>query len=77
MPEDVLLREQYSHISYGASEGDSRSYRGYGVVTARDWYYELLPEVRNLVDEAGFDLFCIGLSRHMASQALLGALVER
>ncbi|KAL7235021.1 hypothetical protein ACSBR1_018490 [Camellia fascicularis] len=41
---------------------DSRSYRGYGAVTARDWYYELPSKVCNLVDEAGFGLFCTELS---------------
>ncbi|KAL7238856.1 hypothetical protein ACSBR2_004871 [Camellia fascicularis] len=76
-PEDVLLRELYSLLSYGASKRDSRSYGGYGVVTARDWYYELPPEVRDLVDEVAFGLCCTGLSRHMASRALLRALVER
>ncbi|KAL7207329.1 hypothetical protein ACSBR1_029314 [Camellia fascicularis] len=29
-----------------------------------------------MVDEAGFGLFCSGLSRHLASWALLGSLVE-
>ncbi|KAL7184413.1 hypothetical protein ACSBR2_026549 [Camellia fascicularis] len=77
MPEDILLREPYSHLSYGASEGDSHSYRGYKAVIARDWYYELPLKVCDLVDEVSFGLFCTGLSRHMASRALLGALVER
>ncbi|KAL7179334.1 hypothetical protein ACSBR1_042677 [Camellia fascicularis] len=77
MPEDALLREPYSHLSYSTSEGDSHSCRGYGAVTAGDWYYELPLEVCDLVDEASFGLFCTGLSRHMASQALLRALVER
>ncbi|KAL7179697.1 hypothetical protein ACSBR1_042993 [Camellia fascicularis] len=71
MPEDVLLRELYSYLSYDISGGDSCFCRGYGAVTARDWYHELLLEVRDLVDEAGFGLFCTRLSRHMASQALL------
>ncbi|KAL7254093.1 hypothetical protein ACSBR1_008482 [Camellia fascicularis] len=33
--------------------------------------------VRQIVDEAGFDLFCMGLSRLITSSPLLGALVER
>ncbi|KAL7242723.1 hypothetical protein ACSBR1_015165 [Camellia fascicularis] len=58
MPEDVLLRKPYSHLSYGGLH----SYRGYGAVTVKDWYYELLPKARDLVDEAGFGLFYTGLS---------------
>ncbi|KAL7212865.1 hypothetical protein ACSBR2_015541 [Camellia fascicularis] len=38
---------------------------------------ELLDTVRHIVDEAGFGLFCAGLSRHPVSRTLLGALVER
>ncbi|GMP74926.1 hypothetical protein CsSME_00032177 [Camellia sinensis var. sinensis] len=64
MPEDVLLREPYSHL-------------GYGAVTARDWYNELPYEVCDLVDEIDFGLFYTRLSRHMANWALLRALVER
>ncbi|THG02317.1 hypothetical protein TEA_021159 [Camellia sinensis var. sinensis] len=44
VPEDFLLGEPHSHLSYGASKGDFRSHRGYGAVTTRDWYYELPPE---------------------------------
>ncbi|KAL7177518.1 hypothetical protein ACSBR2_030807 [Camellia fascicularis] len=37
-----------------------------------------LPDgVQQIVDEARFGLFCMGLSRLMASRTLLGALVER
>ncbi|CAL5375291.1 unnamed protein product [Camellia sinensis] len=43
----------------------------------REWYMELADAVRHIVDEAGFDLFCAGLSRHPASRTFLGALVER
>ncbi|KAL7196139.1 hypothetical protein ACSBR1_036206 [Camellia fascicularis] len=75
--EDVLLREPDSHISYSATEEDSRSWRGYETVTAREWYHKFPTRVRELVNEAGFGLFYTGLSRHMASRALLGALVER
>ncbi|KAL7263987.1 hypothetical protein ACSBR1_002024 [Camellia fascicularis] len=77
IPEDVLLREPDSHLSHSVTEEDFRSCRNYRAVTARDWYYELPPEVRDLVDEVGFGLFCTELSRHMARRALLGALVER
>ncbi|KAL7228205.1 hypothetical protein ACSBR2_007005 [Camellia fascicularis] len=77
VPNDILLRKPGSHLSYGATEGDSHSCRGYGVVMTRDWYHELPLEVRDLVDKADFSLFCTGLLRHMASQALLRALVER
>ncbi|KAL7207835.1 hypothetical protein ACSBR1_029730 [Camellia fascicularis] len=62
VPEDVLLRERTFHLSHGATEGDSRSRKGYGTVTARDWYQELPIWVHELVDEASFDLFCFGLS---------------
>ncbi|KAL7257998.1 hypothetical protein ACSBR1_004176 [Camellia fascicularis] len=33
--------------------------------------------VRQIIDEAGFGLFCMGLSRFIASRLLLGALVEK
>ncbi|KAL7200016.1 hypothetical protein ACSBR2_022178 [Camellia fascicularis] len=46
-------------------------------MTARDWYHELPARVHELVDEVGFGLFCTELSCHIASRALLGALVER
>ncbi|XP_028120977.1 uncharacterized protein LOC114318317 [Camellia sinensis] len=58
-------------------EGDSRSWRGYRAVMAKEWYHELPAWVRELVDEAGFGLFCTELSRHLASRALLRALMER
>ncbi|CAL5376191.1 unnamed protein product [Camellia sinensis] len=57
-PEDILLRELDSHLSYSATKGDSCSCRGYRAVTASDWYHELSPKVRDLVDEADFGLFC-------------------
>ncbi|KAL7193451.1 hypothetical protein ACSBR2_025127 [Camellia fascicularis] len=78
VPEDILLREPNFHLSYNATVEDSRSCRGYGAVTTRDWYHELLPlRVHDLVNEAGFGLLCTGLTRYIASRALLGALVER
>ncbi|GMP34757.1 hypothetical protein CsSME_00007497 [Camellia sinensis var. sinensis] len=69
-PEGLLLREPDSHLSYGATEEDSRSIRGYGTTSARDWHIELPDGVCHIIDEVGFGLFCTGLSR-------LGALVER
>ncbi|GMP35857.1 hypothetical protein CsSME_00008156 [Camellia sinensis var. sinensis] len=56
---------------------DSHAFRGYGTIVARDWYMELPNAIRHIVDEAGFGIFCMGLSRLTASQPLLGALVER
>ncbi|KAL7163336.1 hypothetical protein ACSBR2_039434 [Camellia fascicularis] len=44
---------------------------------ARDWYYELPVGVCDIVDEAGFSLFCSRLSRLIANRPLLRALVER
>ncbi|KAL7244150.1 hypothetical protein ACSBR1_016395 [Camellia fascicularis] len=38
---------------------------------------DLPAGVRYIIDEAGFDLFCMGLSCHIANHPLLGALVER
>ncbi|KAL7163727.1 hypothetical protein ACSBR2_039781 [Camellia fascicularis] len=38
---------------------------------------ELPAGVRYIIDEAGFGLFCMGLSCHIVSRPLLGALVER
>ncbi|KAL7161749.1 hypothetical protein ACSBR2_042261 [Camellia fascicularis] len=76
-PEDLLLREPNSHLSYGATEEDSCSIRGYGATSARDWYMELPVGVHHIIDEASFSSFCTGLSRHIASWPLLGALVER
>ncbi|GMP36538.1 hypothetical protein CsSME_00008635 [Camellia sinensis var. sinensis] len=55
----------------------SRFTRGYGSILTREWYMELADAVRHIVDEAGFGLFCAGLSRHPASRTFLGALVER
>ncbi|KAL7184445.1 hypothetical protein ACSBR2_026576 [Camellia fascicularis] len=77
VPEDVLLRERVSDLSHDAMEGDIRSWRGYGAVIARGWYHQLPAQVRDLVDETGFGLFCSGLSRLLASRLLLGALVKR
>lgn len=37
-PEDLLLHEPESHLSYGASEGDSHAIRGYGTTSVREWY---------------------------------------
>ncbi|KAL7163584.1 hypothetical protein ACSBR2_039655 [Camellia fascicularis] len=76
-PEDLLLREPESYLSYDASEGDSHAFRGYGTTSARKWHMELPDVVRHIVDEAGFNTFCMGLSHLIASWPLLGALVER
>ncbi|GMP53431.1 hypothetical protein CsSME_00018883 [Camellia sinensis var. sinensis] len=70
-PADLLLREPDFHLSVVAVEGQVWG------VTARDWYDELLAGVRDIVDKAGFSLFCSGLTRVIASCPLLGALVER
>ncbi|KAL7208456.1 hypothetical protein ACSBR1_030241 [Camellia fascicularis] len=75
--EDLLLRESDSHLSSSTTEGESRAYRGYGMTTARDWYDKLPVAVRDIIDKAGFGLFCSGLSHIIASRPLLGALVER
>ncbi|GMP23801.1 hypothetical protein CsSME_00001271 [Camellia sinensis var. sinensis] len=75
-PEDLLLREPDSHLSCGTIE-DSRSIRRYGAMSTRDWYIELPVGVCYIIDEAGFSSFCTGLSRHIVSRPLLGALVER
>ncbi|KAL7249858.1 hypothetical protein ACSBR1_011940 [Camellia fascicularis] len=75
--EDLLVRELDSHLSHGATEEDSRSIRGYGATSVRDWYLELPAGVRYIIDEAGFGLFCTGLLCHIANQPLLEALVER
>ncbi|CAL5348410.1 unnamed protein product [Camellia sinensis] len=77
VPEDRLLKEPDSHLLAVAVEGDSRTYRGYGAMTARDWYDELSVGVHDIVDEAGYDLFCSGLTQVIVSRPLLGALVER
>ncbi|KAL7209897.1 hypothetical protein ACSBR1_031465 [Camellia fascicularis] len=75
--EDLLLRESDSHLSYGATEKDSRSIRGYGATSAKDGYMELPAGVLHIIDKASFGLFCTGLSRLIVSRPLLGALVER
>ncbi|KAL7208161.1 hypothetical protein ACSBR1_029996 [Camellia fascicularis] len=75
--EDLLLREPDSHLSAIAVEGESRAFRGYSATIARDWYDELPSGVRDIIDEAGFGLFCFGLTRVAASHPLLGTLVER
>ncbi|KAF5932180.1 hypothetical protein HYC85_028351 [Camellia sinensis] len=77
VPPELLLREPTSHLSFGASEGDSHTIRGYGNTVARDWYLELPDAVRDIVDEAGFGIFCRGLSRLTTCRPLLAALVER
>ncbi|KAL7161161.1 hypothetical protein ACSBR2_041760 [Camellia fascicularis] len=76
VPEHILLRKPDSYLFHGVTQ-DFRSCRGYGVVIAKDWYHELPSRVCNLVDGASFGLLCTGLMHHMASRALLGALVER
>ncbi|KAL7237267.1 hypothetical protein ACSBR2_003538 [Camellia fascicularis] len=38
---------------------------------------DLLVGIHQTVDEAGFGLFCMGLSCLIASRSLLGTLVER
>ncbi|GMP25104.1 hypothetical protein CsSME_00002132 [Camellia sinensis var. sinensis] len=75
-PEDLLLWELDSHLSHNTTE-DSHFIRGYRATFARDCYMELPVDVCYIIDETGFGLFCTGLSRHIASQPLLGALVER
>ncbi|XP_028107510.1 disease susceptibility protein LOV1-like [Camellia sinensis] len=61
-PLELLLREPESHLSFGASEGDSYAFRGYGNIVARGWYMELPDAVRQIVDQVGFRTFCMGLS---------------
>ncbi|KAI7988776.1 Protein MAINTENANCE OF MERISTEMS, partial [Camellia lanceoleosa] len=65
-----ICRELGEHV-------DSRTVRGYGSTTAREWYAELPEAVRDLVDLAGFGAFCMGLSHCPARRTLLAALVER
>ncbi|KAF5932880.1 hypothetical protein HYC85_029051 [Camellia sinensis] len=77
VPPELLLREPTSHLSFGASEGDSHTIRGYGNTGARDWYLELPDAVRDIVDEAGFGIFCRGLSRLTTCRPLFAALEER
>ncbi|GMP55759.1 hypothetical protein CsSME_00020485 [Camellia sinensis var. sinensis] len=107
MPQELLLRESPSHMSFGASkfiagtpapdvclnlktcthailppllntlENYSHTVRGYGNAAARDWYMELPDAVHHIVDQAGFDAFCRGLSRLTVSKPLLAALAER
>ncbi|GMP73312.1 hypothetical protein CsSME_00031101 [Camellia sinensis var. sinensis] len=48
-PDDLLLREPASHLSYGATE-DFHSIRGYGATSARKWYMELPNGVRHIID---------------------------
>ncbi|GMP88717.1 hypothetical protein CsSME_00040600 [Camellia sinensis var. sinensis] len=84
-PADLLLREPNSHLlavtvewfTCPLPQGDSRAYRVCGATMARDWYDEFPIEVRDIVDEASFDLFCSRLTRVIASRPLLGALVKR
>ncbi|KAL7189845.1 hypothetical protein ACSBR1_039472 [Camellia fascicularis] len=76
-PDDLLLRESMSHLSTIAVEDGSRSFRGYGATTARDWYDVLPARVRRIIDGTGFGLFCCSLTWVTASRPLLGALVER
>ncbi|GMP84840.1 hypothetical protein CsSME_00038212 [Camellia sinensis var. sinensis] len=77
VPPELLLREPTSHLSFGASKGDSHTIRGYGNTVARDWYLELPDAVRDIVDEADFGIFSMGLSRLTTCRPLLAALVER
>ncbi|KAF5932472.1 hypothetical protein HYC85_028643 [Camellia sinensis] len=77
VPPELLLREPTSHLSFGASEGDSHTIRGYGNTGARDWYLELPDAVRDIIDEAGLGIFCRGLSRLTTCRPLLAALAER
>ncbi|KAI8012885.1 Protein MAIN-LIKE 2 [Camellia lanceoleosa] len=56
---------------------DSYTIRGCGNVVARDWYAELPDAVLQIVDEAGFGIFCRGLSQLTICRPLLAALVER
>ncbi|KAF5934503.1 hypothetical protein HYC85_030674 [Camellia sinensis] len=77
VPPELLLREPTSHLSFGTSEGDSHTIRGYGNTGAREWYDELPDAVRRIVDQAGFGAFCRGLSRLTTCRPLLAALAER
>ncbi|KAL7176593.1 hypothetical protein ACSBR2_030015 [Camellia fascicularis] len=77
VPDDLLLREPMSHLSAIAVEDGSRSFRGYGATTARDWYDVLPSRVHRIIDRTSFGLFCCSLMRVTASRPLLGALVER
>ncbi|KAI7982454.1 Protein MAIN-LIKE 2, partial [Camellia lanceoleosa] len=74
---NLLLREPEAHLSHGASEVDSRFTRRYGSTTTKEWDMDLPDGVWQVIDEAGFGLFCMGLSHLEASRTLLGALVER
>ncbi|KAL7219235.1 hypothetical protein ACSBR2_012337 [Camellia fascicularis] len=77
-PADLLLRESESHLSYHAREVRIFPFHsGIWSIIAREWYMELPDAVRQIVDEAGFGPFCVGLSRLQASRTLMGALVER
>ncbi|GMP96422.1 hypothetical protein CsSME_00045079 [Camellia sinensis var. sinensis] len=78
MQRDLLLREPESHLSHDVPEdGQKWGIYRYGSTGAREWYIDLPDGVRQIIDEAGFGLFCMGLSCLMASRTLLGALVER
>ncbi|GMP24457.1 hypothetical protein CsSME_00001719 [Camellia sinensis var. sinensis] len=80
LPPNLLLREPESHLSYDTPEVHTVVFcftHGYGSTITREWYMDLLVGVQQIIDEAGFGLFCMGLSRLMASRSLLGALVER
>lgn len=76
-PPELLLREPESHLSYVTFEGDSHAFQGYGNTVARGWYMELPDAVYHIIDQAGFGILCMGLSRLTASRPLLATLVER
>ncbi|KAI8024567.1 Protein MAINTENANCE OF MERISTEMS, partial [Camellia lanceoleosa] len=69
----VLPPESIWHFS----KFDSHSIQGYRATSVREWHMDLPFGVRQIIDEAGFDLFCTGLSHLITSRPLLGALVER
>ncbi|KAI8002979.1 Protein MAIN-LIKE 2, partial [Camellia lanceoleosa] len=74
--ESMVLRREMLLYASGVWVS-SRFTRGYGSILTREWYMELPNAIQHIVDEAGFVLFCVRLSRHPASRTLLGALVER
>ncbi|GMP75366.1 hypothetical protein CsSME_00032489 [Camellia sinensis var. sinensis] len=78
-PEHVLLPSRVRPFDLEAyhPKRDSHSILGYGTTFAREWYMDLPISFRQIINEAGFGLFCTGLSRLIVSRALLGALVER
>ncbi|GMP67539.1 hypothetical protein CsSME_00027487 [Camellia sinensis var. sinensis] len=47
--------------------GDSRTIRGYGTTSAREWYMELPDDVHHIINEASFSSFCMRLSHLIAS----------